>query len=223
MKAHIVFNIINIIEVLVIFILSINYKEFKKASDPIGLRNGAFLGLLIVILTMLNTSFTFYLLKIKIINEYELSIVTKITFKMLLYIDPSILGKVSRPSMMLLKSMLVINWIGIICALFFVLKPLVYQPIATRFDREKVRILLKKYGDNPISYVAVESDKKYYFGKNVEGVIAYVIATGVAVCAGDPICSDENMPLFIAEFVVYCKQNELDICFIQTLEKYIPL
>ena len=54
-------------------------------------------------------------------------------------------------------------------------------------------------------------------------MIAYVIASGVAVCAGDPICSDENMPVFIVEFIIYCKQNELDICLIQTLEKHIPL
>ena len=35
--------------------------------------------------------------------------------------------------------------------------------------------------------------------------------------------SDEDMPLFIAEFITYCKQNELDICFCSTLEKNIIL
>jgi phosphatidylglycerol lysyltransferase len=39
--------------------------------------------------------------------------------------------------------------------------------------------LLKEYGYNPISYVSLEDDKKYYFEKDVEGVIAYVATAGV--------------------------------------------
>jgi len=107
--------------------------------------------------------------------------------------------------------------------IIFVLKPLVYQPIITAIDKEVVRKLLHQYADNPISYVAVETDKKYYFGKNVDGVIAYVITAGVAVCAGDPVSSKENMALLITEFINYCKENELNICFCQTLEDNLPL
>jgi lysylphosphatidylglycerol synthetase-like protein (DUF2156 family) len=58
--------------------------------------------------------------------------------------------------------------------------------------------------------------------KNIEGVIAYFATTGVAVRAGEPVCSDENMPFLITEFMIFCKQNNLDICFCQTLEKHIP-
>ena len=86
---------------------------------------------------------------------------------------------------------------------------------------EKVRKLFKKYGYNPISYVSIQHND--YFGKEVEGVIAYVVASGVAVCVGDPICSDKNMSLLVTEFITYCKQNDFDICFCHTLEKHIPL
>lgn len=95
--------------------------------------------------------------------------------------------------------------------LIFILKPLVYQPIVTDFDREKVRKLPEEYGYNPVSYVSIENDKKYYFGKDVEGVIAYIVESRVAVCVGDPVCSDENLPLLIMEFMTYCRQNDLDI------------
>ena len=47
--------------------------------------------------------------------------------------------------------------------------------------------MLNKYGYNPVSYVSLEDDKKYYFGRDTEGVIAYVVVVGAAVCAGDPM------------------------------------
>ena len=208
---------------VVIIILIVNYQSFKRASDPISLRNGIILSLIVVAIIVLNTCITIYVLKIKKSTVNGVYDAVFSTLKMLFLIDPSVLGDVSKIEIVFAKSEIAINWIGIIAALIFILKPLVYQPIVTGFDREKVRKLLKKYGYNPISYVSIQHDKKYYFGKEVEGVIAYVIAAGVAVCAGDPICSDKNMPLFFTEFITYCKQNDFDICFCHTLEKHIPL
>ncbi|MBZ9688313.1 DUF2156 domain-containing protein [Clostridium estertheticum] len=138
---HSVFKPAIIVEFIVIIILAFNYKNFKRASDPISLRNSIFLD----------------------------------------------------------------------------------QPFVTAFDKEKVRKLLHKYGENSLSYNAIEDDKKYFFSYNVEGVIVYTAAAGVAVCAGDPICSDKDMPLLITEFITHCKQNDFDICFCHTLEKHIPL
>ncbi|MFL0266987.1 phosphatidylglycerol lysyltransferase domain-containing protein [Candidatus Clostridium radicumherbarum] len=212
-----------IIELMVIVILVSNYKKFKRASDPLSLRNGILLGLTVIAIILLNTCFTIYVLKIKISTVNGVYDAVSNTLKMLFLIDPSVLGRVSRIKLVIAKSGIVINWIGIIAAFLFILKPLVYQPIVTGYDKEKVRKLLKEYGDNPLSYVSIENDKKYYFGKDIEGVIAYTIAAGVAVCAGDPICSDENLPFLLTEFITYCKQNDLEICFCNTLEKHILL
>jgi phosphatidylglycerol lysyltransferase len=145
------------------------------------------------------------------------------SIKMLFLMEPSVLGKLSKIKMVYIQSSIDINWIGLLFVLYFVLKPLVYQPIVTAFDKERVRNLLQKYGDNPTSYVSLESDKKYFFGKNIEGVVVYTIAAKVSVCVGDPICSDENMPLLVAEFITYCKKNDLEICFCETMARHIPL
>lgn len=222
-KLHHIFNPINIIELIVILILSINHKEFKRASDPLSLRNGILLGLVVLFVIFLNMCFNIYILNVKFLNFNELIIGIKRTLKMMLYMDPSILGHVTKISIVFIKSSIAINWIGIISAIVFVLNPLIYQPLVTLLDRERVKNLVKLYGDNPNSYIAIEDDKKYFFGRNVEGVIAYVIAAGVAVCAGDPICADDNMPLLLAEFITYCKQNDFDICICQTLERHNSL
>jgi len=223
LKFHNVFNLINIVQLIVLVILSVNFKDFKRSTDPISLRNGIRLGLLVLLLIALNTCFTVYVFKFKNIDVNTFNHAIGSTLKMLFLIDPLVLRNMSKLEMVYIKSSITINWLGILFALFLVLKPLVYQPIITSLDKEKVRKLLKMYGDNPTSYVSVENDKRYYFGKNIAGVIVYAITAGVAVCVGDPICSNEDMPLLLTEFITYCKQNDLGICFCQTLENHIPL
>lgn len=212
-----------LIELFVLIILVLNRDTFCKDSDPISLKNGIWLSLAVVGIILFNIVIAMLVLKFKTTDENELSDAILKTLNMLLLMDPHIMGKLSRLEILYLKSTIVINWTAAAVALAFVLKPLVYQPIVTALDKEKVRKLLLAYGDNPVSYVSLENDKKYYFGKAVEGVVAYVHSAGVAVCAGDPICSLRDMPLLITEFINYCRLNEWDICFCATMDKTLQL
>ena len=220
---HSLFRPVIIVEFVVIIILIFNYKYFKRESDPISLKNSIFIGVIVVFLIIMNTCFVVYEVNIRPLTVNILSYAVLRTFRMLFLIDFSTLSHLSMKELVFVKTEIAINWTGVLVALFFILKPFVYQPFVTAFDKERVRKLLYKYGENSLSYIAIEDDKRYYFGHNVEGVIAYTIAAGVAVCAGDPVCSDKDMPLFIAEFIIHCKENNLNICFCHTLEKHIPL
>ncbi|MBU3179450.1 DUF2156 domain-containing protein [Clostridium estertheticum] len=220
---HSVLNPAITVEFIVINILCFNYKNFEKASDPINLRNSIFLGITIIFIIIVNTCFAAYELNIRLLSLNGFNYAVLRTLRMLFLIDFSTLGHLSARKLIFVKTEIAINWTGVLATLFFILKPLVYQPFVTAFDKEKVRKLLNKYGENSLSYITIEDDKKYYFGNNVEGAIAYTTVSGVAVCAGDPVCSDENMPLLITEFITYCKQNNFAICFCHTLEKHIPL
>lgn len=82
-----------------------------------------------------------------------------------------------------IRSSIIINSVFLIFALILILKPLVYEPIISNHDKEKVRKLLNTYGQNPISYVDIENDKKYFFGSESQGFIAYITVEGVAVCS----------------------------------------
>ena len=217
------FKPVIIVESIVIIILSFNYKKFKRASNPITIKTSLFLGVIVAFLIFINTCFVIYEINIKPLTLNILGYAVMRTLKMLFLIDFSTLGHLSTRELVFVKTETAINWTGVLATLLFILKPLVYQPFVTAFDKEKVRKLLHKYGGNSLSSIAIEDDKKYYFGHNVEGVISYTTAAGVAVCAGDPVCSDEDMPLLIIEFITHCKQNDFDICFCHTLEKYIPL
>ena len=116
-----------------------------------------------------------------------------------------------------------LNWFFIIFAAFLILKPLVYNPIISRFDLEKARKLILAYGQNPASYLALENDKKYFFGSSVEGVAAFTVVDNVAVCCGDIICDQKDSLLFISEFMSFCRRNGWDITLINVTDKFLPL
>lgn len=222
-KYHSLFQIVNFIEIFVILVLAVNYRDFKRSTDPLSLKKAVKLAAVILFFIMLNFVFTLMVLHgIRHVSQDFEEAFFK-TIKIILFVDASLLGHLNIIELLYVRSSIAINWAGIGAILLLILKPLVYQPIATARDRDKVRKLLYLYGENPTSYLSIEKDKKYYFSKEIDGVVVYVITAGVAVCVGDPLCSDENMPLLVVEFMTYCRQNDLDICFCQTIGKHIPL
>lgn len=222
-KFHSFFQGISFIEILVILILAVNYRDFKRSTDPISLNKAIKLSIIVLIFIVLNALFTMKILHGGRPTPSGISEAFFRTLRILFLVEPSLLGHMRRIDDIYIRSAIVINWAGVGAVLLLILKPLVYQPIVTALDREKVRKLLNLYGENPTSYVSVEDDKKYYFGKEVEGVVVYVVTAGVAVCVGDPVCADEAMPLLMVEFITYCRQNDLDICFCQAIGKHLPL
>lgn len=79
--------------------------------------------------------------------------------------------------------------------------------------KKQVLDLVRKYGEDSLAYLTLEDGKKYFFSKNNEGFIAYVIVGKIAVCLGNPICAKENFRNIINEFKEFCKENKLKICF----------
>lgn len=222
-KYHNFFQAVNYIEVFVILVLAVNYKDFKRSTDRMSLKKAIKLSIVILIFVILNFMFTMMALHAVRRNVEGLEEAFLKTLKIILFFDPFLLGRLNKIELLYIRSSIMINWIGAAVILLLILKPLVYQPIATARDRERIRKLLKLYGENPTSYVSIEDDKKYYFGEEADGAIVYVVTAGVAVCVGDPLCADDDMPLLVVEFMAYCRQNDLDICFCQTIGKHLPL
>jgi phosphatidylglycerol lysyltransferase len=63
-------------------------------------------------------------------------------------------------------------------------------------------------------------DKSYFFSEiNIEGVIAYVVRTNVAVVAGDPVCAQTDINAFIEEFLLFCRIKKMRFCFQSITER----
>lgn len=73
--------------------------------------------------------------------------------------------------------------------------------------------IVNKYGEDSLTYLALEQGKQIFYGTKVEGFIAYVVIKNVAVCAGNPVCQKHKIPDLIEEFKVFCRRKRLRICF----------
>jgi phosphatidylglycerol lysyltransferase len=220
---HDYINAFTLSEVFVILVLATSHKDFNRVSNPINLKWGFIIASISLFMVLLNTALGLLIMETHYthIDDFMDSVIR--SFQLFFYMDVSVIEPKTRAARLFGQSAIALNWISLISALFLILKPLVYQPIVSLRDREKVRTYLSLYGDNPTSYVAIEEDKKYYFGSNVEGAIVYVAAAGVAVCVGDPVCRQEDAVILLSEFISFCRQNELDICFCQTTENMLSI
>lgn len=221
LRFHGFINIFTLLEIGIFIILVIGYKNFNRETDPINLKWGIIMALVSVLMILLNTTIGLLSLRNHYNDVSNFKDALMRSLELLFYMDISVIEPKTRTAALFGRSAIILYWVSIAAAVFLVLKPLVYQPIISMLDRERVRDLLNQYGINPISYVAVEKDKKYFFSNITDGVIAYVIAGGVAVCAGDPICRKEDAAILLGQFITYCTQNDLDICFCQTTEVFL--
>ena len=215
-KYHHVMNGMIILQLIAIGILILSYKDFNKVSHPIKLKWGITISSISIFLVLIYTAFAILTIKKHFYHIDDFGDAFLRALKLLFYMDSTAVEVKTKTAAAFAKTAIIINWASITSALILILNPLVYQPIVHRAEREKVRSYLRLYGDNSISYVALEKDKKYFFYEELQGVISYVIAAGVAVCAGDPICKKEDIQPLIRAFMRFCKDNDLSICFCQT-------
>lgn len=113
------------------------------------------------------------------------------------------------------------SWICIVMGLLLLLTPLISTRAQTQEEVEKAHKLVKKYGQNCSSYLTLEKDKSYLFGRNVEGFIAYGTVGDVLIVLGDPVCAPEDFLTFLMEIKVYCDKNAYYLLFLNTTCKFL--
>jgi len=82
------------------------------------------------------------------------------------------------------------------------------HPEATDDDRAKVRQIIADHGRDPMDYFALLPDKRYFFGANGHGVIAYALWRKFAVALADPICAADARAVMIHAFSRFCKSQD---------------
>jgi phosphatidylglycerol lysyltransferase len=88
---------------------------------------------------------------------------------------------------------------------------------------ETIHTLLRGYGFNSTSYLALESDKRHFFHQWVPAVTAYAQFNRVAIAAGEPICPRQCLDAAIAEFIASAESNGLEPLFFEVTEPVVPL
>ena len=106
------------------------------------------------------------------------------------------------------------SWGCILIGLIFFLTPYIGARARTQEEFRRVHELVKKYGDNCSAYLALEKDKRYLFGRAVEGAVAYGIVQDTMVVLGEPLCAPENLMPFLEELKEYCWENAYSLLFL---------
>ena len=112
-----------------------------------------------------------------------------------------------------LSTLPVVSYTLVLFALLMLLRP-VLAPRAAAADRERVHRLLKVWGRNHISHLAVHGATSYHWFDE-EGCIAYSLRGRVALALGDPIGPPDVAKRGLESFVSYCEGQDWIPAFYQ--------
>ena len=212
-----------IIESFVLLVLLVSYKDFFRLPNKVTLKWAfIFIGVSFTLL-LVNASFGLYIMRAHINDVHTVYNALLSSINLLIFMDTNVLDIKNNLGQIYADSLIITNWICIFASVLLLMKPLVYDYIHDKQDKEKVRRIVLKHGQNPMSYLSLENDKRYFFGKNVEGVCSYTIVGKVLVCCGDIICDKNDGFIFLTELLTFSRQNGLDILLLNITEYFLDL
>ncbi|MBC3795956.1 bifunctional lysylphosphatidylglycerol flippase/synthetase MprF [Acetobacterium tundrae] len=212
-----------IIELFVLFVLVFSYKDFSRLPNRVTLKWAfIFVGISFVLL-IANASLGLYIMRPHINDVHTIYNALLGSVNLLIFMDTSVLDIKNNVGQIYADSLISINWICIFASALLLMKPLVYDYIHDKHDKERVRKIVLKHGQNPMSYLSLENDKRYFFSKDVKGVCSYTIVGKVLVCCGDIICDKKDGFIFLTELITFARQNGLDILFLNVTEYFLDL
>src|ERR1700730_6309875 len=107
----------------------------------------------------------------------------------------------------------VVSYALVLFGLIQLLRP-VLAPRAGAGDRERVHELLKVWGCNHISHLAVHGDASYHWF-DPQGCVAFSLHGRTALALGDPIGPPDLVKRGLEDFVAYCERQDWIPAFYQ--------
>jgi phosphatidylglycerol lysyltransferase len=215
--------LIIVVELFTLTVLVLSQKDFCRRPDKLTIKKVVLFVLASFVLVIGNAAVGIFMMKQHIANVHDMLDAIENSAKLLIFMDKSVLEISGQIGQAYADSLIMINWILIFLSVSLLLKPLVYDPIEIAHDKGRVRELVMKYGQNPVAYLSLEDDKKYFLGNSVNGVCAYQVVTNVFVVCGDMICDEKDGFAFLNEILHFCRQNAYDVMFINVTDRFCEL
>ena len=80
-------------------------------------------------------------------------------------------------------------------------------------DFSKIGKFLDEYGGNEFSHLVYMNDKNVYFDKTNTVMIMYRPVQNSVIVLGDPIGKKDNFVEAINDFIIYCNEYHMNVCF----------
>ncbi len=211
------------IELFVLIVLSLSYKDFNRTADRMTVKKAFGFIAVSFALVLANAVFGTLLFREHLRNVHDFYDAVINSVKLLIFMDPNVFIAANKIGRVYVNSLILLNWFCIACSLVLLLEPLVYSPVSQKHEQKLLRNLVLRYGQNPMSYLAMEKDKRYFFGSKVRGVCAYQLVRKVFVACGDLICREKDAFSFLNEILSFCNQNGYHIIFLNITDHYREL
>ena len=115
-------------------------------------------------------------------------------------------------------------WLGgalLLYGLFAMLRPALAIVPAAPGERRRAEEAVSAFGLSAISPYALDGDKAIFSGPHDSGVVAYAVASGVAITAGDPIGPAGQREDLLDAFLLHCRRQGWTPAFYQILPQEI--
>lgn len=214
-----IFSIWFLITITIFFVLMFSKNYYCRKTNLYHFRKSLVLYLFYVVFIILNASIGFFHLKRLKEGMVPFYVCIKQTFEVMF--DTDNLTLIFSQNMMYHRFIFWFSWISIIIGIILFLTPYISEKIQTQDEMEKARELVKKYGQNCSSYLTLEKGMMYYFGKYVEGFVAYGIVKDTVVVLGEPMCASEHFTILLSEFKNFCRDNAFNIIVLNTTSMFL--
>jgi len=200
-------------QIYVLAVLLLCYKDFRRLSDRLSLKRSVIFAVLAIIIIFLNA----------VIGRVILSerMDASISFWESLVSTVEIIFGASSDFPTYDWFIICVVWLCIAACVVLVLHSAIAGKRASEEEKARARELVIRYGQNSSAYLALEDDKTLFFGKEVDGVIAYGVVGNVVTVCGDPICAPDDFVRFLAEFKAFCAECSYQCIFLGTTDVFL--
>ena len=212
-----------VVQVFILVVLGATFKDFSRSSDRLSTLRAFVLAAGASAVVLLNAVLSLFLHRTHYAGVHTIYDALVRSLHFIFLMDASYSGYTTKIGLVYANSLIVISWICIVGSVLLILKPLVYDQISGLHDQKRVHALVKDHGQNPLAYLALEHDKRYFFGEAVPGVAAYTVAGGVFVACGDMICDENDATVFLAEIMEFARKNGWGLLFLNITDRLIPV
>jgi len=120
-------------------------------------------------------------------------------------------------------SLYLISATAILYAFWSIFRPAYYRLRTRPLERLQAKALIEKHGRSSLDFFKYWPDKSFFFSSSRNAVIAYGVSNAFALALADPVGPEEEIETIIREFMEFCRENDWNPGFHQTLPDFLPI
>lgn len=206
-----------------IVLLLIYRGRFRIRSDIPSLRRGLYVLVVSFSATYLYGVFSLWLAtKAQFGREFSFAASLRIARDIYIGFGNGGLAVVHPRGEWILDAMHVLGALAIVVSALAILQPIIWRRRVQRFETERARQLIERYGKSSLDRFKYWPDKHQFFTANNHGVVSYGLSGRVALVLGDPTARDEAaFDETLDEFLDFCDLNGWQPAFHQTSTEHL--